>query len=405
MKKLIQYSKSALYHIMQNKAYSVFCILGTVLTFILVTFLAQMGVIVGSNYPPAVHADRTIRVGLIVDTKGGRNSLNTGEKKILLENIKEHETFAFWQNNGANLLVNGKVYLCEFSTTNAGFWDVYGFDFIAGRPYTEEDCSNKKHYAVITRHLSEKYFHTSNSVGEKFELHSQEFEITGVTDNFSILSAPTYGTEIWVPEDVFGSGGTSNMEILFPEHADMNRMKEIVYKAVVQTYAQKNVDIQIPPEQFRTIKEQRILEFGGQQSVGFAFGGLLLILLLIPAINIVTLNTANTHNRAEEIAVGRAFGASRLSSFLQIILENLFLVVIGTFLALVLVQPIYFALQHALLNKSMLDGILLIPGVDLLAVLMFIIPLMLVFLLMFSGIPAYLIAKRNIAEVLKGGIK
>ena len=73
----------------------------------------------------------------------------------------------------------------------------------------------------------------------------------------------------------------------------------------------------------------------GIQLLFYGVPAVLLILLIIPAINIVTLNVANSvkirGNGDQE-----AIGASRLELFLQIIIENLILVVIGVFLGLLL---------------------------------------------------------------------
>jgi hypothetical protein len=53
----------------------------------------------------------------------------------------------------------------------------------------------------------------------------------------------------------------------------------------------------------------------------------------------------------------------------------------------------------------MLAGVSLMPDADIFLISAVIVPLMIVFLFMFSGLPAWLTAKRTISDVLKGGIK
>ena len=59
----------------------------------------------------------------------------------------------------------------------------------------------------------------------------------------------------------------------------------------------------------------------------------ILLLLLIPAINIVTLNMA-MDNYSDEIALKRALGAGFWDSFMQVISEIALLVIVGAILGI-----------------------------------------------------------------------
>lgn len=404
MQKINCHLKVTFRNILSNKVYALFCILGSTLTFILVTFFVQMGFIAVSNYPPNIHADRTISISLtdFTDTKGKNvGELRREETDLLLANIKNHESFALRCTSAGNVSVAGKNCLAGTAFINAGFWKVYGFRFLAGGPVSEDDYRNRKHYAVITENLSKRLFHTVNSIGRKIEYYGTELEIKGVTGDFSLLSSPTEYSEIWLPE--FLGEKMAMMDILFSKQADMNQAKETVSNAIRQLFARKNVEVQISPDRIYTTREKRLRQFGGEDGFGVAAGVLLFILLSIPAVNIVTLAMTGTHNRLEEIAIKRAFGARRFSVFRQIMAENLVLAVIGTFLAVISVKPVYYFIQQAFLKNPWMEGIPLIPGIDSVVVVLFILPLMLLFLLMFGGIPAYLATRQNIASILKGG--
>ena len=183
----------------------------------------------------------------------------------------------------------------------------------------------------------------------------------------------------------------------------MNLAKEALGKAIVQSYSAKNISLDTG--KLKTAKEAAFSNIGGGSVFGLGIGALVLLLLLIPAINIFTLNVAYSRNRAEEIAIRRAFGASRFSAFLQLMFEDLLLVLAGTFIGIILVNPFFEYLMNTFFDMPMLGNIVLISGVDMVVVATLIVPLMILFIFMFGALPAYSIAKRNIADVLKGGMR
>lgn len=75
----------------------------------------------------------------------------------------------------------------------------------------------------------------------------------------------------------------------------------------------------------------------------------LLLLLVIPAINIMTLNVANSNKQSEEIAIRRAIGAPRSALFFQMMTENLILVVVGVFFGLLLFFPMVYWIERCVL--------------------------------------------------------
>ena len=60
MKKILNNVMSALYNITQNKAYTLFCVIGTAITFVFIIIMLQLMYTLVGNVPPFVNADRTI---------------------------------------------------------------------------------------------------------------------------------------------------------------------------------------------------------------------------------------------------------------------------------------------------------------------------------------------------------
>ena len=135
----------------------------------------------------------------------------------------------------------------------------------------------------------------------------------------------------------------------------------------------------------------------------YGVGGALVLLLLIPALNIVILSNAQSKSRAEEMAIKRAIGATRLSVFWQLLNENFILVTIGIVIGGILTIPAANIIQSFVLGNIMSDQTSLISRFDFSVLILQVLPLALLFVFLSGGIPAYLVSKKNISLSLRGG--
>jgi ABC-type antimicrobial peptide transport system permease subunit len=412
MRKIIsQYLKTAWYNILHNKGYAIFCFAGTTLTFIFVVLVLQLVYIFTSNYPPMSNADRIIRLDAFQDTGGkklGAEIQVTGAN-VVMENLKEFESISLYHYNYIGIDINGQLYPSFTGFVNADFWKLYDFDFLYGRPFTKEECINRKPAVVITESMSQAFFNTKDGVGKKITLQSKEYEISGVVKDISYYSSPTEEQcTVWAPYvfDKFTPHGTYKyvIDVLVPSFMSMHDAKEKISRAVNYYFETKNIKIDYSPQKAKTMKESRVTK----ENDMFQYGGMiaLFLFLLIPALNILSLGNAHTNNQAEEIAIRRAFGAGRLSSFLQIMSENLLLVVAGSIAGLLLAVPVMDTIQQLIIgDAATMENLSLVGQIDYVVIFAGVLPAMLVFSLLSGGLPAYLISKRNIAQVLKGGSK
>jgi ABC-type antimicrobial peptide transport system permease subunit len=403
MKKLKHYFKASLNNIIHNKGHAAFCVLGIALTFIFVTFLIHMQFAMNGKYPPSIHSEQIITLNRFSDLNGNDiGGMSPSEQKHLLNQIKEYENYSLTNTASMNIVVNESFIFSFVTFTSAGFWNLYEFDFVAGRPFTEDECNNQKKCAVITKNLSKSRFHTTNSIGKKIEIQGDEFEIIGVVNNFSLLASPTEASEIWVPFTFNPKNQTSTLRILF-SIGSIHHSKEIVAGLVQQFFATKNIKSHTSVNTLLTEKESLKRKYSNNE---LAITMLVFVFLLIPAVNIISLNRVNIYNRTEEIATRRAFGASRISLFVLILFENSLLTLTGTFIGILLAKPTMSLIQFSLFNDlPMLGSTTLMPEADVFVVLTVIVPLMILFLFIFSGFSTYSIIKRSITDILKGGIK
>ena len=151
---------------------------------------------------------------------------------------------------------------------------------------------------------------------------------------------------------------------------------------------------------FPTVQEIKENAVGGEM-FRYGMGVLMFLLLLIPALNIMTLSLSNTLNRSQEIAIRRALGASRMSSFMLIISENIILAFIGLFVAMLSFKPVMRLIESMFFDLTAEASFISASSLDWTIVCISLL-LAVVFAVLSGGIPAYMMSKKNISSVLKG---
>ena len=167
-------------------------------------------------------------------------------------------------------------------------------------------------------------------------------------------------------------------------------------------YSRQGEEVDVSAETLYTMRESLIRRVG-VRLLAYGVPVVLLLLLVIPAINIMTLNVANSNKQSEEIAIRRAIGAPRSALFFQMMTENLILVVVGVFFGLLLFFPMVYWIEEVCVNGVTGGTDSLVTDINSLVILGGIFPLMLVFTLLTGGCSACLAVRKNMAVVLKGG--
>ena len=78
-----------------------------------------------------------------------------------------------------------------------GFWRVYRFDFVEGRPFTEAEFLSGMPRAVLCRSLAGRLFGHEAAAGQTILLNDLEYTVSGVVDDVSGITADVYA-EAWV---------------------------------------------------------------------------------------------------------------------------------------------------------------------------------------------------------------
>ena len=382
---------------MQNKAYALFCVLGTAFTFVFIIIVLQLAYTLTGNVPPFVNADRTI-VFRQFDDKYGNDAggIEPEEMFSFLKQIKDKDEYYIYYPVMDQISANGKYKHVAFSFVNGGFWKVNRFDLLDGRLFTEKDCEDGNKVIVVTEKVAREFFNDVCVVGKKMEVQGDMYTIVGVVADYSTLTQQ--GVEMWLPYpfNKFVPDQTGCYRIGVLVAGSVDEMKKQLAQRITEYMRERGIELDLRPEMLHTKQEEQIREFGSDV---FAYGIplALALLLFVPAINIVTLNMANANGYVGEVALRKALGATRQNVFWQKMAENLFVVIVGVLLGFVLVVPVVRLVSGGL-------GISLVSHVGW-PVVLCVFPLVLLFACLSGALPARRVAWQNIGAALKGNVE
>ena len=327
------------------------CIVLTLVILMVITALLE-----SAFYPSGVEgkSDRFLQVIMVrMESPDGRsvNKSPLGFKLIdqYLKAIAGVERVATLTGADPVSVYQGKrVSTLEMRRVDADYWKVLDFTVLAGRLPTAQDDIDARQVAVINRSSAIKLFDgaPAEAIGQKIDVGGQSFEIVGVVDNAMHLNA--YG-DLWAPISTFPSSGyrqqlSGSFSALILAHKanDLPRIQREVARIATTVVTDD-------PAQYKTVYfwADSKLDLFARATVGSeqtadsgAFtllamlGTAMVLFMLLPALNLVNLNTGRILERHTEIGIRKAFGATSATLAGQLIVENILLCLAGGLIAL-----------------------------------------------------------------------
>jgi putative ABC transport system permease protein len=306
--------------------------------------------------------------------------------------------------------LNGRRIESDFKRTDGEFWRVLRFEFLEGAPFTADDDRNARFVAVINETTRQKFFGGATAVGKTIEADGQRFRVVGVVKDVPSLRLVPYA-DIWVPfgtspspaykQDLVGH----NMGLIVARsRADFPQIK-----AEVAARLKEAAGRDLPGTEFenllggadtpfealsRLLLSQKASESRPERLLAILLT-VALVFMLLPTVNLVNLNLSRILDRASEIGVRKAFGASSSTLVGQFVVENVVLTLVGALLGL--------AVSGAVLHAINVSG--LIPYAQLsLNVRVFLAGLGLaLFFGLLSGVyPAWRMSRLHPVKALRG---
>ncbi|HKV09038.1 MAG TPA: ABC transporter permease [Thermoanaerobaculia bacterium] len=274
------------------------------------------------------------------------------------------ETVTVFSNNAsASSYLAGRKITSSVKRTDGRFWQVFDFEFLEGQPFSVADEENGNFVAVISEATRERFFGDQKAVGQSIEVDGQRFRVVGVVRNVPVIRNNS-SADLWVPISTAKTSGYKdqvvmgnfNAMILARSRADFPAIKSEVQARLRQ--AEKNLP---DPKMYKTLAggadtafealSRSLLPGDFDQEPGARLQKVLflalMLFLLLPTMNLVNINLSRILDRASEIGVRKAFGASSRTLVGQFLVENLVLTLVGAGFGLLLA-----ALVLAALNSS-----------------------------------------------------
>lgn len=226
--------------------------------------------------------------------------------------------------------------------TDAAYWRILDFTFLEGGPFTEADDRNANYVAVITDDMRERlYGKNVSALGKTFELDGQRFRVVGVVPAVPITRRVGF-SEIWAPvrtmKGEYQSSliGNFNAIVLARSSSDFDALRNEFQQRLT------HFEFEDPKTQNRVVAGlDTLFEAAARSIVGnqvdvdrplmlrLVLMAMALLFITLPTVNLVSINLSRILERASEIGVRKAFGASSRTLIGQFVMENVVLTVIG----------------------------------------------------------------------------
>lgn len=409
MQKLKIYFFLAWNNILRNKLFSLFCVVVSALTCIFMYVILQISSVIHNDTPPFSNSDRVISfLDEFYDTEGRfLDGVSAPYIKTFVQGLRNYEKISISNTEFTSVFVGSKVIPTEVAFVDNNYFTVNDFDFIDGRPFTQQETWDVAKLAVISEKMALRCFNNNSVIGEKLEVQGNVYTIVGMVQDYSIFSTVKEVVNIWLPYSTnkfMPSGETVyNIDILFPENVSKEEFKQDYVFAMQTFFKNRGFELDLSINQVKTLKEIRMERYGNN-GLYVGVGVIIFLLVLTPAINIITLGESSTQNRIIEFAVRRATGATKRSIFYLIMIENFILVGLGFVIGILSAYPMISWIESVFF-RSLADGTsttLLTGSISIYSILV-LIPLCVIFSFISGGIPAYMIARQNMSVMLKGG--
>ncbi len=414
-----QHIKQAVQLLKENRLVSCISIIGTALSIAMVMVVVLLFQIQLSGYYPEYNRDRMLYIqGTEAASKNGTDTNRGGmSAEVVREcfySLKTPEKVTAIYSEDLPISLPNKRLFKEYNVkyTDDGFWSIFNFRFITGKPFEKADFLSGIPKAVITDQTARELFGTTDVLGKNIVINFINYSITGVVKEVSRAARDSYA-EAWIPyttkdqlmslQYADGVSGGFNVCILAKHSKDFasirtelkqqtaryNEGKQL-YKVGFAENPISRLDIAMGSEGFRKVDyKDFILETGS----------LVLFMLLVPALNLIGVTQASIQRRKSEVGLRKAFGATYSKLVSQILYENLVITLLGGALGLLFSFGLLNISKDFLLqNNTMINSDMLFQPGTFVATLFFV--LLMNFLS--AGIPALRIAKQPIVEALKG---
>ena len=357
---LKNYLKQAWTLMRQNRLFTGIYVVGTGLSIALVMTLFIILYVKFAPIYPEYNRDRTLVLKPIKRYPKGKPdnwNINGGVAYYVVDQLLqglphvEHvagSMIAFWENYQVSA-AEVKPFSAMPRYVNGAFWQVFGFRFLDGKSFTQEDVKARAKVAVLGESLARRLFATTQGlVGRHFTFNGCDYRVCGVVSDVSNATPETSG-DLWVPllnaselpEQLDNQGLLGNVSayLLVDDEENLETVRSEV-QDVFHRYSQQDKDYEYdlmgqPDKYWVSTFRQDVERAPDMGELTKTFLYILLALLFIPALNLSGMISSRMDSRIAELGIRKAYGATRRQLLQQVLCENLVLTVLGGLAGLV----------------------------------------------------------------------
>ncbi len=338
----------------RRKVFTAISLFGTSFTLVVLTVAVALFDHTLSPVPPEMNLHRTLVMGR-ARMQGNGNTWQSAPGYRLVHdyarNLPGVELMTV-QTGGslATSFVDGGKIESTLKHTDAEFWRVYQFAFLEGSAYGSADVESARLVVVINETSRKRFFNGQPALGRYIDADGQRFQVIGVVKDIPSLRTPS--ADLYAPLTTQKSKGWE--EEYLGNFTPALLLAPNARPEDVRAELHSRMSTWKPPQtsEFKTLSATLETPFEamgrglypGDTDFTRTYGGFLamvltgaaLMFMALPAINLVNLNVSRIMERASEIGVRKAFGASSRTLVVQFVVENLALTVIGGLIGFVL---------------------------------------------------------------------
>jgi putative ABC transport system permease protein len=336
--------KLALKVLRRRPFFTAVSLVGIGLTLLVLTVTTAVLDHIFAPYAPELRQERTLLV-FFLELRGEHWTSRSWPGYRFLDqnarNLPGVERMSIASTAGSSFsYVNGERVRSYLKRTDAEFWRILGFEFLEGRPYTDDDVAHGNFVAVINAATRDRFFAGESAVGKTVELDGERYRVVGVVKDVPYLRLVPF-SDVWVPLTAQRTDGWRR-ELLGDKMGILLARDAAAFPGIRAEFASRLAAMDLSGTPFKAARARpqslfdaiaELLQFDRAASgvlALLAFG-----FMALPVLNLVNLNVSRALERASEIGVRRAFGASKLQLVRQFVLENVVLTLIGGLVAFV----------------------------------------------------------------------
>jgi len=344
---LRNYLKVALKVLLRRRFYTFISLFGIAFTLVVLTVAAAFLDHVFGAHPPETRADRTRGVYMIYTANATTTRTVTFPGYAFLDRyvrtlpgVERVSLYTFQEKvvtykDGARIEAYRKY-------TDGAFWQILDFRFLEGGPFAAKDDEERNRVAILNATTRQRFFGDQPAVGRTVEIDGERFRVVGVVEDVSYLRITPFA-DVWLPIGTIKNEsyrtaflGNFMAVILAPRAADLPRIAEEYRSALARvesptpgrfTVVSGGIDTPFGMLS-RMLFSNKLADNRSPQLLGWLLG-IAFLFMLLPTVNLVNISVSRILERASEIGVRKAFGASSRTLVGQFLVENLVLTLIG----------------------------------------------------------------------------